>query len=50
MLQTMTGLFDRCNDKFEILRFLAIAEVDCWCVHAWDKQTRKVDTTSRIKA
>ena len=35
----MTWLFDRCTDQFEIFtRFLAKAEVDVWCIHAWDKK------------
>ena len=36
---TTTRLFDRCNDKLVILRFLAMAEVDCWCILAWDIET-----------
>ena len=28
------AVFDRCNDKFMILHFLAMAEVDCWCINA----------------
>ena len=42
----MTELFDRCTYQFEVFtRFLAMAEVDFWCIHAWDKQTREMDTT-----
>ena len=42
----MTGLFDRCTDKFEVfLSFPGMAEVDFWCIHASDKQTRGMDTT-----
>ena len=39
------AVFDGCNDKFVILHFLAMAEVDCWCINAWDKQlkTRKME-------
>ena len=25
-------------------RFLAKSEVDFWCIHAWGKQTRQIDT------
>ena len=33
LLHTMTRLFARCNhDKFVTLRFLSMAEVDCWCI------------------
>ena len=42
----MTGHFDRCTDHFEVFSlFLAMAEVDFWYIHAWDKQTRELDTT-----
>ena len=42
----MTGLFDRCIYQFEVFSsFLAMAEVDFCCLHAWDKQTRDMDTT-----
>ena len=41
----ITWLFDRFTNQFEISRFLAKAEVDFWCVHAWDKKTREMDTT-----
>ena len=35
----MTLLFDRCTDQFEIFSgYLAKAEVDFWCIHAWDNQ------------
>ena len=35
----MTWLFDLCTDQFEIFsRFLAKAEVDFWCIQAWDKK------------
>ena len=37
---TLTWLFDRCTDQFEISRFLAEAEVHFWCTHAWDKNKR----------
>ena len=30
---------------FEVVsRFLVMVEVDCWCINAWDKQTREMDT------
>ena len=33
-ISTTTRLFNRCNDKFVILRLLAMAEVDWWCILA----------------
>ena len=45
LFHTMTRLFDRCNDKFVILRFLAMAELIV--VYMLDKQTFEIDTTSR---
>ena len=40
----MTWLFDRCTDQFEIFpRFLAKAEVDIWCIHAWDKTNKQTN-------
>ena len=46
LFHLMTGLFDRYTDKFEVFsRLLAMAEVDFWCIHAWDKQTSGMDTT-----
>ena len=43
----ITGLFNHCTDQFEVFsRFLVMAEVDFWCIHAWGKQTREMDTTS----
>ena len=42
MLHPMIVLFDRCTDKFEVfLRFLAVAEVDFYCVHARDQKKKK---------
>ena len=38
----MTWLFDLCTDQFEIFsRFLAKAEVDFWCIQAWDKKNTR---------
>ena len=46
----ITGLFNHCTDQFEVLsRFLMMAEVDFWCIHAWGKQTREMDTTLSSK-
>ena len=48
LLHPMTELFDRCTDKFEVFsRFLAMAEVDFWFIHASHdyKQTRGMYTT-----
>ena len=43
----MTRLFDRYTNQFKVFsHFLAIAEVDFWCIYAWDKQTYNMDTTS----
>ena len=42
----ITGFFDRCTDKTEVFsRYLVMAEFDFWCIRAWDKQTRGMDTT-----
>ena len=42
----MTRLFDHCTDQFDVfLRFLAMTEVDFWCLHSWDKITCEMDTT-----
>ena len=33
--RAMMGLFDCCTNQFKVFsRFLAIAEVDFWCIHA----------------
>ena len=43
----MTWLFDRWTDQFEIFtRFLAKAEVDVWCIHAWDKKKKDINAVS----
>ena len=48
LLHPMTRLFNLCIDKFEVFsHFLTMAEVDFWGIPAWNKQTRKMDTTLR---
>ena len=43
----ITGFLNHCTDQFEVFsHFLVMAEVDFWCIHAWGKQTREMDTTS----
>ena len=42
----MTELFDHCTDQFDVfLHFLAMTEVDFWCLHSSDKITCEMDTT-----
>ena len=42
----VTGLCHRRTHKLKVFsRFLAMAEIDFWCIHAWDKQSHKMATT-----
>ena len=44
-LFTVNNFNDRCTDKFEVYPlFLAMTQVDFWCIHASDKTASEMDT------